>query len=59
MGVVHTSPFDIERFSEEIVHTLDIEPDYWRQRAQEYTAKTDLSGLAKKAVDIIETKSKT
>jgi UDP-glucose:(heptosyl)LPS alpha-1,3-glucosyltransferase len=58
MGVVHTSPFDIKRFSEEIVHTLDIEPDYWRQRAQEYTAKTDLSGLAKKAVDIIETKIK-
>lgn len=48
MGIVHTSPFDARRFSDDIARALEVAPSYWRKYARKYLAKTDLSGLAKK-----------
>lgn len=59
MGIVHASPFDIHRFRDDLMQALEVDPSYWQGCARKYLDKNDLSGLAKKAVDIIEEKSTT
>jgi len=56
-GIVHSSPFNLKRFSLEIESMLAQESWRWQNAAAEYVEKTDLSGMAKKAVDIIEQQS--
>ena len=53
-GLVHSSPFDIERFSCELTAMLEKDPSAWQHAAHEYVTTTDIFGLATKATDVIE-----
>ncbi len=53
-GVVHQSPFDLDRFTRELTQMLCNETSSWQQAAAQYVAETDIFALAEKAVDVIE-----
>lgn len=53
-GRVHTSPFDVARFSAEMEEMLTGNIEALRSAAAHYLENVDLFGLAKRAVDIIE-----
>ena len=53
-GHVHKSPFCAERCSRELLDILTTSNDQMRQAANDYYFKADLSGMARRAADIIE-----
>ncbi|WP_321531210.1 glycosyltransferase family 4 protein [uncultured Desulfuromonas sp.] len=53
-GIVHESPFDLQRFTRELVQMLSGDPRPWQQAAEKYVAQTDIFGLAETAADVIE-----
>jgi len=53
-GLVHRSPFDGRRFARELEQMLTSDPAIWQTAATAYLARTDLVGLAARAVDLIE-----
>jgi len=53
-GIVHQSPFDMKRFTSELIRMLETEPSDWKRAAREYVLSTDIFGLALEAVDVIE-----
>jgi UDP-glucose:(heptosyl)LPS alpha-1,3-glucosyltransferase len=55
-GRVVASPFDVERFADEITNMLSTDRGVWRRAADDYLAKTDIFGMAEVAVNIFEKK---
>lgn len=53
-GVVHQSPFEVDRFSAQIVQMIECDPQVWQQAAEQYLKSTDIFGLATTATDVIE-----
>ncbi|MCD6527975.1 MAG: glycosyltransferase family 4 protein [Desulfuromonas sp.] len=53
-GRVHRSPFDPQRFSDELAAMLNEDREIRQQAARDYVAATDIFGLATKAADVIE-----
>ncbi|MBW2186718.1 MAG: glycosyltransferase family 4 protein [Deltaproteobacteria bacterium] len=53
-GRVHSSPFDLQRFSRELLEMLEEDSDVRQQAARDYIAKTDIFGLATTGADVIE-----
>ncbi|AJF08006.1 glycosyltransferase family 4 protein [Geoalkalibacter subterraneus] len=55
-GRVHSSPFNLQKFSQNMSDMLTLDPSVWQKAADDYLHKTDLFGLAERAADIIEGK---